>query len=92
MPFLSLIGFRNLSHLGFSNTADFYTSIVDSYEEISDVVASPTLGRMTPYISSILIEGTSFWDIVMVYNEAYVKEEKILQLDKRVRHYLEAAV
>ncbi len=92
VPFLSLIGFRNLSHLGFSNTADFYTSIVDSYDSISDVVASPTLGRMTPYISSILIEGESFWDIVMVSNESYVKEQKIMQLEKRVRHYLEATV
>lgn len=91
VPFLSMIGFRNLSHLGFSNTARFYTSIVDSFEAITDVAASPSLGRMTPLVSSILIEGGEFWDIVMVSNESHVEEKKILELENRVRYYLEAS-
>ena len=81
---LSFTKIDKLAHLGFSNTADFYHSIVDKYPLLSDALAAGGGGQLTPYASSVLIEAKDYWDISFVYEQAYISEEAANKIKKNI--------
>ena len=89
IPLLSLMGCRNMGHIGFSNTARFFTSVAENFDQVSDVIATPCLGRMTPYASSIFLENDLYWDVIIVSNDSYIRKTEVEDMELRMRHYLE---
>ena len=65
--FVDFLRLGHVCHIGFSNTEKIHTDILDSFEEIDDVIGFPSLGQSSPYMSVIVFDKRKYWGINVSY-------------------------
>ena len=83
--FVDFLRLGHVCHIGFSNTEKIHTDILDSFEEIDDVIGFPSLGQSSPYMSVIVFDKRKYWGINVSYLESYFTRDQLEAIEARMK-------